>query len=291
MTLNFNYNNLEFKYFDSCSAKIAFRKIGNGPPLLLVHGWPVFGYTWRYLIPKLSGRNTCYIFDMPGLGDSKWNIETNFNWRIQAQRLQEFINYFNLKNYSIVANNSGGAISRLIAIEQKGRKKNLKNLILINTEIPFHRPPWIPFYQKSSTLPFSSFVFRNLLKSNLFLKSSMGFKAFYFDKSLLSNPNYIKPYVDPLIISKERLQGAMNFLRGCDMKISDTFRELHREIHANVLLIWGQHDPIFPIEYAQNMAKQFQKYSLKVIQNACFMPHEEKPLAVTNEILTFLEQE
>lgn len=49
----------------------------------------------------------------------------------------------------------------------------------------------------------------------------------------------------------------LEHLVGCDLKLSDTFAIRHKEITANVLLIWGENYPIFPVNLVEVMSKQF----------------------------------
>jgi len=222
---------------------------------------------------------------MPGLGESKWNNKTDLHWKAQAERLVSMITDLKLSNPSILAQNSGGAISRIAALELKSK---LKNLILINTEVPHHRPPWIPLYQTLSKLPLAQIGFRVLMKSPFYLKSRMGFKGFYYNKALLDDPNYIMPYINPLLQSTHKLKGAMKFLVGCDLSFFDTMEKRHAEIEANVLLLWGKNDPTFPINEGRKMISQFSKCKFVEIDKAGLMPHEEHPDKVATEVLNFL---
>jgi pimeloyl-ACP methyl ester carboxylesterase len=54
------------RFYATPTADIAYREIGSGPPLVLLHGWPLSGLTYRQLIPYLAGRFTCYAVDLPG---------------------------------------------------------------------------------------------------------------------------------------------------------------------------------------------------------------------------------
>jgi len=285
MELETNLNELELHHFDCKDASIAYRIIGEGPPLGLVPGWPVFGYTWRKVTPILSKHLTCFVLDMPGLGESKWTDKTDLRWPAQAERLVSLMTDLKLSNASILAQNSGGAISRLAALKLKS---NLKNLMLINTEVPNHRPPWIPLYQKISKLPLAYKGFRILLKSSVFRKSSMGFKGFYYNKALIDDPSYIMPYITPLLQSNHKAKGATNFLVGCDLSIVDAMEKSHADIEANVLLLWGKNDPTFSINEGRKMARQFRKCKFVEIEKAGLMPHEEHPVQVANEVLKFL---
>jgi pimeloyl-ACP methyl ester carboxylesterase len=43
---------------------------GNGPPLVLLHGWPQTWWAWHRVMPALAERFTVVAVDLPGLGDS-----------------------------------------------------------------------------------------------------------------------------------------------------------------------------------------------------------------------------
>ena len=55
---------------DVGSARLAYRRVGAGPHVLFVHGWPVSGATFRTLLPHLVDRVTCHIIDLPAAGSS-----------------------------------------------------------------------------------------------------------------------------------------------------------------------------------------------------------------------------
>lgn len=44
---------------------------GNGPPLVLLAGWPQSWFAWRDIMPALAEQHTVYAVDLPGLGDSQ----------------------------------------------------------------------------------------------------------------------------------------------------------------------------------------------------------------------------
>ena len=46
----------------------AYRRVGVGPDVLFVHGWPVSGATFRTLLPHLVDHVTCHVVDLPGAG-------------------------------------------------------------------------------------------------------------------------------------------------------------------------------------------------------------------------------
>lgn len=267
-------------------ATIAVRVFGNGPALVFIHGYPVYGYTWRKLLPALAKEFTCYVVDLPGLGDSDWTSDTDFSFTAQARRLSKLAASLNIEKYSLIAHNTGATIARLLTLMQPER---VKKLVIINTELPNHRPPWIEFYQLSARLPFHQTVFRILLKNKRFVRSSMGFGQFYSDKKLFDDRKNLNPYLEPAITSSRRLNGMLNYLRGIDWDVVDKMKVEHKNIRADVLLLWGEDDKTFPVHLGEEMARQFSTNCRFVrISSASLMPQEERPDKVLEHLVPFL---
>lgn len=267
---------------------IGLREFGAGEALILIHGFPTHGYTWRKILPQLVQKYKCYVVDLPGLGDSEWSKNTNFKSEAQASYVLELIEKKNIQKCSIIAHDSGATVARVIALEHPNL---VNNLILINTEMPHHRPPWIPFYQTVGLWPFVPNVIRFSLNQSWFIQSPMGLKEAYSDKSMLLQPENLNPYIEPLIRSQKKAIGAFKYLKGIDWKVIDKFEETHRQIKAKTLLVWGEDDKTFPIKYAKKMVEQFDgNGELIKIKNASLLPHEEKSEVVGEAIMSFLKK-
>ncbi len=283
------YKSLELQKLRIDDVSIGLRQIGKGKDLVFIHGFPTHGYTWRKVIPELSKHFKCHILDLPGLGDSEWTNKTDFNSKSQAKYITKSLEKIGINRYSLIAHNSGATITRFIALKEK---EKIENLIILNTEIPNHRPPWIPFYQKIGLLPIVPTIIRSLLNQKWFLKSPMGFKELYSDKSMLDIESNISPYVNPVINSPAKTIGAFKYLKGIDWELVDEFKYLHKEIKARTLLIWGEDDKTFPIKLGKQMLNQFSlETEFVTIENASLLPHEEKPNEVVNAILNFVKKE
>ncbi len=267
-------------------ASITVRTFGEGRPLVLIHGFAVNGSTWRKMIPELAKHFTCYVVDLPGFGDSQWDKKTDFTFTAQSKRLVKLFKKMNISNYSIIAQNTGASISRIVAITEQD---NVKKLVLINTEIPNHRPPFIPLYQFFAKLPFANLMFRSLIKIDAFVRSRFFLKEFYFDKSKLRDKENLDRYLTPLKSSKDKMFGMLGYLKGIEWKVIDNFAKLHGEIKARTLFVWGENDKTFPIEIAKKMPEQFNAgCKLVNISKASLMPHEERPDEVLKKVIPFL---
>ncbi|MEM7469592.1 MAG: alpha/beta hydrolase, partial [Pseudomonadota bacterium] len=265
----------------------ALRIFGDGErSLIFIHGFPTHGYTWRKLIVELSKEFTCYVVDLPGMGDSEWTSETNFSFTQQAHRLSLLFNEkLGLGNYDVIAHNTGATIARMFTLANPER---VGRLIAFNTEIPNHRPPWIETYQKLAALPGAVPAFRLALRSKVFIHSGAAFGQLYTDKRLLDEPTYLRPYLDPVLDSARRMEGFLSYLKGIEWNVIDEFERTHKDIEAKTLFIWGENDKTFPIGQARKMLPQFANLTELIPLDASLLPHEERPMEALQHIQRFL---
>lgn len=265
---------------------ISYRRVGSGPPLLFIHGWPLVSATYRSLIPELSQHFDCILPDSPGLGLSTWSKQTDFHFHSQAKTWGDFVQKLGLTRYSIAAHDTGATIARLLAHREKER---VEKLVIFDTEIPGHRPPGATLGLKFLKLPGAWWVFRKMLSKRSFVESNQGFGYAFQDKARF-NDEFYEAYVEPLLSDSQRWKGCMNYVMAIDWDVVDSLKEIHGEIEAPVQLIWGADDQFFPIKEAEAMGPQFKNYEgLITLSNAGLMSYEEKPGESVAAMLAFLK--
>jgi len=266
--------------------RIAFRRSGRGPALLLIHGWPFHGAGWEGLAAALGERFTCVMPDSPGLGETTWAAGTDFTMPGQARTLRAFLDALGIERCAILGHDTGATIARLMAVDDPQR---VTALVLLNTEMPGHRPPFVPLFRTTSALPGARFGFRLLLGSAAYRRSPMGFGGCFAAPRRLDD-GFVARYVAPILASPERHAGMVRYLRGIDWSLVDRLGEINAALEAPVLLVWGADDPTFPVERARTMAPQFPASSgIVEIPRAKFLVHEERPAEVARAALAFLE--
>ncbi|SMF47643.1 Pimeloyl-ACP methyl ester carboxylesterase [Tistlia consotensis] len=57
--------------FEHDGRRIAWGRIGEGEPLVLIHGWPFSSQVWRRIAPWLARGRSVFFFDLPGMGASE----------------------------------------------------------------------------------------------------------------------------------------------------------------------------------------------------------------------------
>jgi haloalkane dehalogenase len=265
------------------SVRYAWRKFGEGPPLLLIHGFPLSGFTWRKVLPELAQRHTCYVPDLPGLGQTGWTEETDFSWHGHARGLKGLVDALGLQRYRVMGHDTGGTFARCLGLLDGER---IEKIAIINSEVPGHRPPWIPLYQKLMYAPGATGAFSLLLRSQTFLRSPMGFGGCFNDLSLIGG-DFHEAFVAPLLHDARRMRGVQLYLRSLKWDVVDGLARDHARLTMPVRLIWGADDPTFPLIDAYRMVRQMPDASIVSIPGAKLMAHEEKPGDVARAVLQF----
>jgi len=268
-------------------ASVRWQRDGDGPAIVFLHGFPLSGRTWDAVIGHLRDRFTCWTLDLIGFGESSSGADEDFSSPGQARAFAAVLSELGVRSYALVGNDTGGWIARELALIDPAR---VSHLVLTNTEIPGHRPPWIPMYQVLANVPGFGAVVAQLLRSSLFRKSALGFGGCFHDLARLDG-DFHERFVEPLIGSSTRIAGAMTFLRQMKFSRLDEFRTLHRQLAMPTLFVWGADDPTFPESLARAMLPQFANVAgFHAIADAKLFFYEEHPAEVARLVAGFVAE-
>jgi pimeloyl-ACP methyl ester carboxylesterase len=272
------------RFVDAGDAKVCYRQSGVGPALVFFHGYPLSGQTWEKIVVALSKQFTCYAFDLVGLGDSTSRHAVDHSSQGQGRVFQQALSSLGVTSYSLIGNDSGGWVARELALLDQRR---IQCLILTNTEIPDHRPPWVTFYQWLALLPGAGFIFRSMIASRRWRRSRMGFGGCFDNLDLIDEE--FATFLLPLLLSEDRMCRALRFLINMKFRRIDQFKTLHRELKMPVGLIWGAADPTFPENLAREMSCQFPNVvGFRSIPEGKLFMHEEFHEQVVEALIEFL---
>src|SRR3990172_6913108 len=104
------------QFVDVGRARVCYRKAGAGPALVLLHGFPLSGLTWRNVVAHLSQRFTCYAFDLVGLGDSRSRDAVDFTSSGQGAVMRGALRALGVESYALLGNDTGGWVARELAL-------------------------------------------------------------------------------------------------------------------------------------------------------------------------------
>ncbi len=264
--------------------RMAYRTFGRGPALVFVHGWPLCGATWRDLVAELSDEFTCIVPDLPGAGLTPWSDRTRDIFVDYGAALAQLVQRLDLGEVGFVGHDSGGTMARVAAAELGSR---VRAIALTNTEIPGHELDLIPFLQKVAALPGATTIFGWLLRSRWFLRSKLGFRGAFADLDRLDG-EFADACLRPL---RDNVAGAMAALRKADLSFVHRLQAVHDRIDAPLCCVWGDRDPFFSVEGAQQMVDAWSAPAqLHVEKGMKLFVHEEAAGAVADRFRPFLRQ-
>ena len=105
---------MEHRFVDAGGARLHVVTAGDGPPLLLLHGWPEFWLTWRPVMERLADRYTLIAPDLRGFGDSD-KPGRPFGAAEHAQDLVAVLDALAIERIGVVGHDVGGAVMQALA--------------------------------------------------------------------------------------------------------------------------------------------------------------------------------
>ena len=87
---------------------VAWGSLGEGEPLVLVHGFPWSSQSWRHIAPWLAGTYRVYYFDMPGHGQSGQDPDQRVSEDVQSDLLEALVTHWGLNRPRVVGHDFGG---------------------------------------------------------------------------------------------------------------------------------------------------------------------------------------
>jgi pimeloyl-ACP methyl ester carboxylesterase len=93
---------------------------GDGPPLLLVHGWPENWYAWRLLMPTLARDFTVIAVDQRGIGLSD-KPRDGYDTATLANDLVGLMDELGHERFAVVGHDTGYTISYALAADHRDR--------------------------------------------------------------------------------------------------------------------------------------------------------------------------
>ena len=116
---------------------------GDGPPVLLLHGFPQTHYCWHLVAPALAERNTVVVCDLKGYGESRSEPAgergEGYGNRDRAAELVELMAALGHARFSVVGHDRGGRVAYRMALDHAAVVERLAVLNIVPTVDQFER--------------------------------------------------------------------------------------------------------------------------------------------------------
>jgi pimeloyl-ACP methyl ester carboxylesterase len=214
---------------------------GDGPPLLLIHGWPGSWYYWRLVMPALAQDFEVIAVDQRGIGLSD-KPEDGYDAGTLANDLARLMDVLGHERFAVVGVDTGMLIGYALAADHPDR---VVRVALGEAPLPGITPPsplilpdaiidrlWhIPFNQLKETN-------EKLVKGREDIFFGAEFSASAGTKKL---PDYaVQYYVDRLAASDEALHGSFQLYRAFGATTAQNLERKTRRLQMPVLAMGGE---------------------------------------------------
>ncbi len=241
----------EFKYIE----------VGNGEPLLLLHG--LFGAlsNWDAVIEKFSKK---YKVLIPLLPIYEMPVKTA-GIPTLTEFVEDFVTLKNLTNINIIGNSLGGHVGLVYTIRHQDNVKTL-------------------------TLTGSSGLYENSMGSSFPRRSNYKFieekvKQTFYDESIAT-----KELIDDVFDVTNSIPSCLRMIAIAKSAQRNNLAEELHKITIPSLLIWGLNDTITPPFVGHEFNRLINGSSLKFIDKCCHAPMMEHSEKFNMYLETFLQE-
>lgn len=252
---------------------VRWGKLGEGPPLVALHGTPFSSQVWRRILPQLTGRRTVYYFDLVGYGQSEMRAGQDVSLGVQNRVLAALFREWGLERPDVLAHDFGGATA-LRAWYLDGLR--YASLTLFDAVA---LAPWgSPFVQhvrqhEAAFAGMPDYMHRALLAAYLQTAAHTPLSAEALEV-------YSAPWRGPV--------GQPAFYRQIaqmDQRYTDEVQGLYGPLDCPVTVLWGAEDQWIPHKQGEALAALISDRPCVLVPGAGHLVQEDRPEAIVAAVL------
>ena len=228
------------RYIDAGAVRLHVVIGGDGPPLLLVHGWPQLWYAWRMLMPTLAKDFQVIAVDQRGIGLSDKPAD-GYDSATIANDLVRLMDALGHQRFALYGTDVGMPIAYAVAADHPER---VVRLVVSEAPLPGISPSPPLFLPPQLNARLWHLAFNQLPKINEQLvqgREDIFFGA-EFDASAGTHKlsaEVVKYYIDTLAADREALRGSFEFYRALTTTIAQNEQRKAKRLTLPVLAIGG----------------------------------------------------
>jgi len=281
---------MQHEYILTNGIKLHYVTQGEGPLMLMLHGFPEFWYSWRKQISEFASNYKVVAVDLRGYNDS--DKPTQQSAYVMAELIQDMKGVIQGLGYDrciLVGHDWGGAIAWNFAYAYPTM---LDRLIVLNLPHPARFAQGLRTPQQIMR---SSYIFffqipvlpELLLQANDYEAIANVFKEMAIDKSAFTVAD-LDAYKDAAA-KRGALTAMLNYYRNIFQQgLTQTDWGV---LTTPTLMIWGENDTALGKELTYGTEAYVQNLRIRYIPNCSHWVQQEQPEQVNQYIHEFLAEE
>ena len=276
-------------------ASISVFHKGDGPPVLLLHGYPETHVTWHKVAPKLAERFSVYVPDLRGYGDSSrpldGNRHINYSFRAMALDQVETMRHFGHERFLVGAHDRGARVAHRLCLDFP---KSVKKVCLMDIA------PTLTMYQQTNQEFATKYMWWFfLIQAAPLPEHLIGLDPQYFLEEILSGLNQTAGALSSEAVSEYRRcfcctstihTTCEDFRAAADigLEMDEADERAGNKIVAPVLALWGARGTVGPLwdVLASWRAKAASTVTGRSLDCGHFL-QEERPEETLDELQQF----
>ncbi|MBI5106612.1 MAG: alpha/beta hydrolase [Solirubrobacterales bacterium] len=267
---------------------IEYREEGSGPPVVFVHGFLVDETLWSPVVERLRADARCILPTWPlGAHRTPLRPDAEVTPLAVAGMVAGFLEALDLRDVTLVGNDSGGAISQLVAVHHPER---IGRLVLTDCDAFDNFPPKL--FRGLITLGRAPRLLRGALAPLRFeAPRRLPFAFGWLTKRKVPR-EVTDRWVLPALRDRDVLRDAAKLLVGLGRDphvLLDATPRL-AEFDKPALLVWAPEDRFFPIEHARRLAAILPQGRVEEVPDAYTFVSWDQPDRVAGLIRDFVRE-
>lgn len=252
--------------------ELSYQEIGEGPPLLLLHGFPTSSSLWRREALLLASRMRVIAPDLLGYGESDRPSEADITIGAQARYMRELLEGVGIGEFAVAGHEAGGGVAQLLALDP-----GVRALVLLDS-VCFDAWPWedvlaLARADEDAQTPSSANGFvRRVLERGVLRRERLD------DETVAS-------FSEPWRVEPASLVRAARALDG--KGLSGRERELG-ELDAPSFILWGEDDPFLPTALAERLGETIPGSTVALLPGCSHFVNLDAPHTVGPLVFEFL---
>jgi pimeloyl-ACP methyl ester carboxylesterase len=265
---------------------IRYREQGTGEPIVLIAGLLNNSLLWRDVMDELAPDFRVIAPDLP-LGSHELPMKEGADLSPPglAAIIAAFLEALDLRDVTLVGNDTGGAICQLVAVNHPER---LGRLVLTPCDAYDNfLPPMFRPLQMAARIPGAIWVIGQSLRPRPARRLPFAFG--WLSKRPL-DPERSDAFLHPALHDRGIRKELAAVLKGISSKHTEEAAQRFGEFDKPVLLAWAPEDRFFKLRYAERLADAFPNARLELIEDSWTYVPVDQPQRTAQLIAAFARE-
>ena len=260
-------------YVELEGSRIHYLEAGEGPAVVLIHGFASSMDAWNTVIEPLSQHRRVIALDLKGFGYSD-RAPGDYSPAAQARIVNALMEHVGAQTFEVVAHSWGASVALKLALQEP---EKVDKLALYDAWVYYEQ---LPTFFQWARAPFLG---------------DMMFALWYRERP---QDKIAGAFYDPRFVTQELVDtveadlsipgvtaAALEAVRG---QTYEDWQHQYKTIEQPTLLLWGENDAVTRLEFGERLARDLPNAELVIYPQCGHFPMIEAAKQSTRDLLEFL---